>query len=319
MADRIPRLDRRGLLAGLGATALAPAIPSITAAQGRSSLALQANEAVVGLRPGGPGTPVWTLEGPASGAGFRFKRGETLEVTLGNRLPVPIATSWRGIDGVPGAEPLAARPPLALGARETLVIPLRHAGTFLCDFRLLGDGQARPSAVRALIVGESEPVSVDRDEVMLIEDWKLRPDGTAIAPGRDPGNGDSLYTVNGVTTADIHARIHQRLRLRFINGCQRNVIAVKIENHEVRVMAIDGQPAEPFPARNGALVLPPGGRVDAFVDVTGAAGSNSPILLHDGKEARTLGRLVVTEQPANRPAPLPAAAELASNGLPARL
>ena len=33
-------------------------------------------------------------------------------------------------------------------------------------------------------------------------------------------------------------------------------------------MALDGQPAEPFPARNGALVLAPGGRVDAFVDVT---------------------------------------------------
>ena len=47
-------------------------------------------------------------------------------------------------------------------------------------------------------------------------------------------------------------------RLRFINGFQRTVIAVKMENHDVRVMAIDGQPSEPFPARNGALVLAPG-------------------------------------------------------------
>ena len=37
-------------------------------------------------------------------------------------------------------------------------------------------------------------------------------------------------------------------------------------------MALDGQPAEPFPARNGALVLAPGGRADVFIDAHRAAG-----------------------------------------------
>jgi FtsP/CotA-like multicopper oxidase with cupredoxin domain len=319
MVDRILRFHRRDLLAGLGATALAPAFPSIAAAQGRSSLALQAKDSVFTLRPGGPDTSIWTLGGPATGPAFRFKRGETLEVTLENGLPVPAATSWRGIDGVPAAEPLAARPPLPSGAKETLVIPLRHAGTFLCDLRLLGDGQARPSPVRALIVAESEPVAVDRDEVLLIEDWRLRPDGTAIAPGLDPKDTVPTYTVNGLTTLDIPARAHQRLRLRFINGCQRTTIAVKIENHDVRVMAIDGQPAEPFMARGGALVLAPGTRVDAFVDATAAPGTISSIQLHDGKAAHPFARLVTSGEPPVRAEPLPAAPPLPSNGLPARL
>ena len=43
-----------------------------------------------------------------------------------------------------------------------------------------------PSRALPLVVGESEAVTVDRDEVFLIEDWRLRPDGTAIAPGIDP-------------------------------------------------------------------------------------------------------------------------------------
>lgn len=319
MADRIPRLYRREFLAGLGATALLPAFPSIAAAQARPSLALQAKEGVIALRPGAPGTPIWTLEGPTSGSVLRFKRGETLEVMLGNGLPVPALTSWRGMDGVPAAEPLAARPPLPSGAKETLVIPLRHAGTFLCDLRLLGDGQARPSRAQALIVGESEPVAVDRDEVLLIEDWRLRPDGTAIAPGLDPKDTITVYTVNGLTALDIPARAHQRLRLRFINGCQRTTIAVKIGNHDLRVMAIDGQPAEPFLARGGALVLAPGTRVDALVDATAAPGTISSIQLHDGKEARPIARLVTSGEPPVRAELLPAAAPLPSNGLPARL
>ena len=100
-------------------------------------------------------------------------------------------------------------------------------------------------------------------------------------------------------------------RLRFINGCQRSVIAIKLEGLEVRVMAIDSQPAEPFQARNGALVLAPGGRVDAFVDVTAPAGTTSPILLHDGKEARPIGktrRLERTADPRRPAATGPAAA-----------
>jgi FtsP/CotA-like multicopper oxidase with cupredoxin domain len=92
-----------------------------------------------------------------------------------------------------------------------------------------------------------------------------------------------------------------------------------LEGLDVRVMAVDGQPSEPFQARNGAVVLAPGGRVDAFVDVTAAAGTLIPILLHDGKEARPIGKFVISSEPPIRPAPLPPAPPLPSNGLPERL
>lgn len=319
MADRILRLDRRELMAGLGAAVLGPALPPMAAAENRPSLTLRAKAGTIALRPGGPDTPIWSLQGPAQDTGLRFKRGDTLEIALRNELPVPALLNWYGLDGVPAAEPLAARKPLAPGATETSAIPLPHAGTLMCDFRLLGDGQARPSQARALIVAESEAVAVDRDVVFLVEDWRLRADGTAIAPGSDPKETTTVFTINGLTTLDIPVRINERLRFRFINGCQRNVIALKIENHEVQVMALDGQPAEPFPARNGALVLAPGGRIDVFIDASAPPGSISSILLHDGKEARPLARLVTSGEPPVRNAPLPAAPPLPSNGLPARL
>jgi len=320
MADRIFPLDRRKLMAGLGAAALTQATPRMATAEGRRPLTLQAKPAgALALRPGQADTPIWSLQGATPDPGFRFKRGDELEITLLNELPTPTLLNWHGIDGVPAAEPLAARSPLSPGAKETLVIPLRHAGTLLCDLRLLGDGQTRPSSARALIVRESEAVAVDRDEVLLFEDWRLRPDGTAIAPGLDPKDTIPVYTINGLTTLDIPARTHERLRFRFINGFQRNVIAIKIEGYDVRVMALDGQPAEPFLARGGALVLAPGARVDAFIDAGAPAGSVSSILLHDGKEARPIARLVTSKEPPVREAALPAAPPLPSNGLPSRL
>ena len=310
-------LDRRRLVAGLGVAALAPIWPVTALAQGRSSSpaptaswALKAAPERLKWRPDGPETSVWGL----SGSDLTSRRGETAEIAVGNGLQVPLALHWRGVDGNNATEPLLTRSPLAAGAAETFRLTFRHAGTFLCDSGLLGDGQAHPLRGKPLIVLESEPVPVDRDEVLLIEEWRLRPDGTAIAPGVDAKDTKPLYTLNGQTSFELSTYGNQRLRLRFINGSQRTVVAIKLDNHEVRVMAIDGQPAEPFPARNGALLLAPGSRIDAFVDTA----TTASIMLHDGKEAHTIGKLAISGW-LERRAPLMPALPLPSNGLPAQL
>jgi hypothetical protein len=303
-------LDRRELMAGLGAAALTSISTSAGFAQVRPQLQLEGKVESLQLRPGTPATPVWGLGEPD----LKFKRGDIVDVGWSGFNDHLAMLNWRGIDGAPEVEPLPARL-----YKVTKQMSLRHAGTFLCDLGLLGDGQAPPSRAYALVVRESEPVAVDRDEVFLIEDWRVLPDGTAIAPGGEPKDAAPAYTVNGRTSFEISVRTNERVRLRFISACQRVVIATKIENYEVRVMAIDGQPAEPFQARNGALVLAPGGRADVFIDVTMPAGTSTPILLHDGKEPRPVGKIVVSSEPPIRPAPLPLAPPLPSNGLPERL
>jgi FtsP/CotA-like multicopper oxidase with cupredoxin domain len=122
MADRILRLDRRELMAGLGAALLGPAMPGTATAQGHPSLMLPAKAGLLALRPGAPDTPIWSLAGPTPDPGLRFKRGDELEITFSNELPVPAVLNWQGIDGVPAAEPLVARSPLAANGRENLAI-----------------------------------------------------------------------------------------------------------------------------------------------------------------------------------------------------
>jgi len=315
MADHIFRPDRRALLAGLGASLLGPASLR-AAAEAPPSHTLRARPDLLALRAGEPGTPIWSL----GDANLRFKQGERPEIAFANDLPAPVVLNWRGIDGVPAAEPLVSRAPVAAGVSETFELPLRHAGTFLCDLALLGDGAARPCRALPLIVTEREAVAVDRDEVCLIEDWRLGLDGTAIAPGADPKGAVPIYTVNGQASWEIQLRPNERLRIRFISGMQRSVMALKIEDHEAWVVALDGEPAEPFLARRGALVLAPGTRADVFIDAAARlSGAASSILMHDGKEPRPIGRLVVSKDPPVRNSVLPPARPLPSNGLPDRL
>jgi FtsP/CotA-like multicopper oxidase with cupredoxin domain len=316
MTRRISLLDRRGFLAGLGAVAAFPALPRAARAEAPQPLALQAREAAISLRPGLPETLAWSLA--AQPATLRFKPGQ-LDVALQNDLAVPTVLDWRGIDGVPGAEPLLAQAPLTPRTRGGFAVALRHPGTCLLNLRPTGDGQARPTRPLALVVEENQPPTVDRDEVILIEDWRLGPDGAAVPAGSDPGNATIVYSVNGLIAPDLTARSQQRLRFRFINGCQRAVIGAKIEGVELRVIALDGRPAEPFMARNGALVLAPGGRADVLIDVTSAPGTIASILVHDGKEAHKVAQLVISAEPPVRPAPLPPAPALSVIGLPAQL
>lgn len=315
MARQFLQMDRRVLMAGFAAASLDIVLPGQSRAQGQPTAAIKARQGALGLRAGGPETPVWMLETPP----LRFRRGDNLNVEFANDLKVPVGLDWRGIDGVPAIEPLIGRRLLAPTGWEKVRIPLRHAGTFLCDMSLLAVQDALPARSQPLVVAENEPVDTDRDEVLLVEEWRLRADATAAVPGTEAGETTISYTLNGKPSLDVSARSNERLRLRFINGSRRTVIALKLESVAVTVMAIDSQPAEPFPARNGALVLAPGGRVDAFVDVTAAPGSNLKILLHEGRQARTIGFIVVSPDPPARPAPLPPPAPLPSNGLPARL
>ena len=311
MARRFFPLNRRGVLAGLGTAAASVLLPRVAPARAVQAFLLRATSDAVDLRPGQTPTPVWTLGAPVA----RFQRG-VQEMVFHNDLPVSSTLGWRGLEGAPSLEPLLGLAPVGAGAKAVLDVPFRHAGTLLCDLCAPGPMPARPLPV---VVEESAPLAVDRDEVFLIEDFRLRADGTAIPAGTDPKDASAIYTVNGRITPKITVRSNDRLRLRLINACQRQLIAVKIDGAEVRVMAIDSQPAEPFPARNGALVMPPGGRVDAMIDAARPPGSTIDILLHDGKEARAIAKLAISAEPTARPAPLPPAPPLPSNGLPAQL
>jgi FtsP/CotA-like multicopper oxidase with cupredoxin domain len=321
MTNQVFLPSRRTLLAGIGGAAVASGLRLPVAAQTGPALSLRARPAAVTLGAGLPQSPIWALEAANTGSAatpLRFAGGD-LTVTLSNELSALIVLNWLGIDGAQAAAPLTGQAPVPPGGRTSFTLPLRQAGTILVNAQLLGDGVDRPVSSRAFIVEDNPAVPADRDEVLLIEEWRVKADGSAVAPGRNPDGTSAIYTANGQPRVNLTAKVNERVRLRFINGCPRSPLGLRIENHDVRVMAIDSQPSEPFLARDGQLVLAPGSRVDVLIDATRAPGTVSQIILHDGTGPRTIAQLTMSSDAPVRAAPLPPAAALPSGNLPARL
>lgn len=317
MTVQPPALSRRTLLAGLGAMMTAPALgaSSPAVASPRKTLTIRAAPGSVVLKPGAAALarPSLTLDAPP------LTRGDEVAVQFDNQLDQSALLTLRGIDGAANAEPLVKTKPVPPGGSDRFLLSLRSAGTLMADLRLTADGGSAPMPALPLIVSEAEPPQADGDQVVLIEDFRLGEDGKLRPSGVDVGATPWLYKVNGKPSAEFTLRTNGRFRFRFINACQRNVIALRIEDHNVWVMALDSQPAEPFLARGGALVIAAGGRVDVLIDAAKPPGSSAAITLHDGGKPVSLARLVYAGDPPLRPAPLPQPAPFPTNGLPAQL
>ena len=229
---------------------------------------------------------------------LQVNRGEELRVRLINEEEYATALHWYGVrlpnamDGVPGT---TQAPVLKGGSFDYRFTP-PDAGTFWYGPPTVPGGLRFNGPSGALIVSESEPVAVDRDQLLFI--------GAIPEPNQ-------LVTIPG--------RTGERLRLRLINAVARTAAALRLEGHKVWVMAIDGQPAEPFVARDSRVVMGPGNRIDLFVDLDRPPGTVAPIIADLGSGAAPLGRIAYSEEAPLRTGALPDPKPLPANPLPERM
>jgi FtsP/CotA-like multicopper oxidase with cupredoxin domain len=241
------------------------------------------------------------FNGAAPGPVIRARRGDEVKVRLVNGLDAPVALRWHGVR-LPAA--VDGAPSVAPGASFDYRFTVPDAGTFW--YRAAQLAQQDGGLHGALIVAEPAPPPVDHDLVLAFGGWRPGDDATPV------------LAIDGAPARDIPVRANERLRLRFINASAAQAMDARIENHRALVMALDGEPAEPFASRDGRIFLGPGNRADVFVDAALSPGSTAALTFaRDGGEPLAV-RLVYGDEPARSappgdPSPLPA------NPLPERM
>ena len=240
------------------------------------------------------------------GPTLRAKQGDELRVRLVNELAEPTSLHWHGLrlpnamDGVPRLTQSAVAP----GASFDYRFRPPDAGTFWYHAPA---AQADQGLHGPLVVEEAQPVDVDRDIVLLF------------AMPSDGSSSPAPVFVNGALRPDISVKGGERLRLRLINATAARGLALKFAGHAPWIMAIDGQPAEPFLARDSRVGLGPGARVDLFTDMMGGgAGTIAPIVT-GMRDEHVIARLVCESGDGGSRARGAAPSPLPPNPLPARI
>jgi FtsP/CotA-like multicopper oxidase with cupredoxin domain len=293
-------LSRRRLLAGAGMAVTCLSRPGLaqTPETGPDGFrVLRARPGSATPRATGQPTPIWTYDGLVPGRTLRVTRGEESRVRLVNELSEPTTVHWHGVrlpNAMDGVAHLT-QSPVAPGASFDYRFRPPDAGTFCYRANVLPASDADRGLYGALIVDEPQRIEVDHDVLLVLDDWRLAP------------------------ALELPVRVNARLRLRVLNASRSQALALRIDRHAAWVMAIDGQPAEPFLARDSRVSLGPGNRVDFFVDAALAAGDSAPVVVEGAPTPIPIARLVYERAQPLRPAPLPEPKPLPPNPLPQRL
>lgn len=321
-------IDRRMALLG-GAVALG--LP-LTSAAGPSSqadgrlpetraggrpLTLTAQPREIELIPGRR-TPAW-LYGDHLFPVLRLRRGETLDVTLDNRLGEHSSLHWHGVrcpnamDGVP----FLTQRPVQPGERFAYRFTPPDAGTFFFHPHCDSAAQLGRGLTGALIVEAPEDAGLDDDVVLVIKDWRLAEDGGFLpfltpATASRAGAFGTLRTVNGLNRPEIAVRAGE-VRLRLINADASRICAIGVTGGEARILAVDGMSIGPLPLDRWRLG--PGMRLDLVVKAE--PGARIALLDDFSATPETLAVLVAGKDSGSASAPLrmvppPASLDLAN-------
>ncbi|TDT72708.1 FtsP/CotA-like multicopper oxidase with cupredoxin domain [Litoreibacter halocynthiae] len=310
------RLNRRQFLASAASFATLPVGASLASSD---PIDLNAQVADLQLLPNGYGkTSIWGFEGMTPGPEIRLGQGQRVQRRLVNALPDPTSVHWHGIridnamDGVSGLTQAAV--PRGETFDYDFIAP--DAGTYWYHAHNRSFEQVARGLAGALIVEEADTIDVDREEVLILDDWLLDPDTAQIvsdfaAPHARSHGGriGNFVTTNGIYNLALNARQNERMRLRIINASNARVFPLRLDGLEGWTVALDGMPLlKPEPVTE-TIILGPAQRIDLIVDVVASEGEAAHVVhLGQSDAASQVAFEVSSGGAATRrgaPAPLP--------------
>jgi CopA family copper-resistance protein len=118
-------------------------------------------------------TVATAINGSIPGPLLRWREGDTVTISVTNRLKVPTSIHWHGVrspadmDGVPGL----SFPGIAAGQTFTYTIPVKQSGTYWYHSHSRFQEQTGHYAPLIIEPRHKDPIQCDRDYVIMLSDW----------------------------------------------------------------------------------------------------------------------------------------------------
>ena len=242
----------------------------------------------------GPAEPAvaYAYAGAIPGPLIRLRRGEELRLKFANKLAEPTTLSFPGLRSANAAagiggltqerlKPEARAEIRFIPADSGFNLYLPHAGS--TDASQQGRGLFGP-----IIVDEPKAPDIDLDAAVVLSDWsvdgsgQIKDDFTDPVIGRGTGRKGGVIFANGATAPlKLKARPGARVRLRLGSAATARLATVATSGAKIHIVAVDGQPGEPFEPLNNQFPMGPGARFELMFDMPLNPGSDVRLDLHD--------------------------------------
>ncbi|MFF3494898.1 multicopper oxidase family protein [Streptomyces sp. NPDC002795] len=174
----------------------------------------------------------WSYGGDLPGKEVRVTAGDTLDLTLANHLPEPTSMHWHGLalrndmDGVPGL----TQKPVAPGADFTYRFKVSHPGTYWFHPHS-GTQQDRGLYAPLIVEDPKEPLSYDKEWVVVLDDWVDGVDGSTpdavlkeLRAGMDHGGGHSGHDMPGMNNMSMTSSTDGDSPSRMMMGAKSDLL-----------------------------------------------------------------------------------------------
>lgn len=274
-----------------------------------------------------PETDIWGYGGTVPGPEIRVAQGARIHRRLVNSLSQSTSIHWHGIridnrmDGVPGLTQEAVLP----NGSFDYEFELPDAGTYWYHSHERSTEQVARGLYGALIVEEPTAPDIDREEVLILDDWliqengQLYPDFMSRHDRSHAGRNGNLITTNGQSGLTLPARQHERLRLRLINAANARIFPLALYGLRGWIVALDGMPLKTPEPVGDMFFLAPAQRADLIVDVIAEPGATAYLARFEDNQAHAQISITVKGVASRALRPIPHALSPNPQSVPDRL
>jgi len=282
-------------------------------------LSLEAAPARLQLAPP-PAEPAgaYAYAGVIPGPLIKLRQGGEARLMLANKLAEPTTLSFPGLRAANAAAGVGgltgARLQPGASAEIRFVAPDSGFNLYLPHAGVTDAGQQGRGLFGPIIVEEAVRPDVDLDAAIVLSDWNVDANGQIRQDFADPaierasGRKGSLVFANGAAAPlNLNARPGARVRLRLGNAATARLATVAVDGAKTLIVAVDGQPSEPFEPLSNKFPMGPGARFELMFDLPRDRSAAVRLVLRGeaGEADRPFVSIATEGEPANpRSSPL---------------
>ena len=232
----------------------------------------------------------YAYAGAIPGPLLKLRQGEELKLKFLNKLAEPTTLSFPGLRaanaaaGVGGLTEARLRP--GASAEIRFVAPDPGFNMYFPHAGLTDPGQQGRGLFGPIIVEEAVRTDVDLDVAILLSDWSVDERGQIKDGFADPAIGRGSGRKGGLVFANsaaaplkLGAKPGARVRLRLGNAATARLATVAVEGAKTLIVAVDGQPSQPFEPLLNQFPMGPGARFELMFDLPRDPGGGVRLVL----------------------------------------